>query len=490
MSTTTDYLQALVVGDAADLPVPKNNIDFYLAKMCGTYDGPLPDAESAVDQYLKYLAENGSSGGGEGESITYEDMSYFFQNGARLSQFDEINKELFPYAKKMSYLFNEAGISGSSYPKKINTGNCEDLSFLLSGIKNGYIYNVPEIDTSKCKNMKGLFYGCTFMPNTVLNTDISDVPLYDTSLVEDISYAFYACRNLFMKTGKLPDFDLSNVLNAEYMLYGCSSLITVPSLNTAKCKNMRYMFNSDRSLTTVESIDMTSCETAEYMFYCCSKLSNINLLNTQNVKDWERAFREASALVDISCIDTSGAIYCYDMFWLTAITDISHLKFPQATQMQGCFGKTNIEVVSNLELPLATNASYLFNKCPKLKSINGLYAPKATNLDYIFQECPELTEILNVNFSGHASSNNILYFTTGCSKLARFTFSADSTRVPLKFKIDNCNFDSEGMIEFFESLPEGGRSTIGISGNPCVTDGTLTEENIAIATAKGYTITT
>jgi hypothetical protein len=50
------------------------------------------------------------------------------------------------------------------------------------------------------------------------------------------------------------------------------------------------------------------------------------------------------------------------------------------------------------------------------------------------------------------------------------------------------------MVEMFNSLPDAsdvtGAKNITITGNPCVTDGTLTAADMAIATNKGYTLTT
>lgn len=80
--------------------------------------------------------------------------------------------------------------------------------------------------------------------------------------------------------------------------------------------------------------------------------------------------------------------------------------------------------------------------------------------------------------------------------LRRFTFAPD-IGLPIScysepFNFVYCSFDREGMVEMFNSLPvntQGGNyAVIKIAGNPCVVDGTLTDDDRAIATGKGWTL--
>ncbi len=80
--------------------------------------------------------------------------------------------------------------------------------------------------------------------------------------------------------------------------------------------------------------------------------------------------------------------------------------------------------------------------------------------------------------------------------LRRFTFAPD-IGLPIScysepFNFAYCSFDRNGMVEMFESLPvntQGGTyAQIKITGNPCVVDGSLTADDIAIATNKGWVI--
>lgn len=61
--------------------------------------------------------------------------------------------------------------------------------------------------------------------------------------------------------------------------------------------------------------------------------------------------------------------------------------------------------------------------------------------------------------------------------------------------IPYCSFDRDGMVEMFNTLPDVSNLGLGannvkitITGNPCITDGTLTDEDKMIATEKGWVL--
>ena len=65
---------------------------------------------------------------------------------------------------------------------------------------------------------------------------------------------FQNCTSL--KT--VPAINTSNVTNMEHMFFGCSSLKTVPHFDTSKVKKFRFMFSDCNSLTTIEGISFKS----------------------------------------------------------------------------------------------------------------------------------------------------------------------------------------------------------------------------------------
>ena len=122
-----------------------------------------------------------------------------------------------------------------------------------------------------------------------------------------------------------------------------------------------------------------------------------------------------------------------------------------------------------------------------------------TEFEGMFQNCRYLEEI--IGFS--APYGNLTYpvgFPKGSSstkyKLKRLTFRTDAPcaiRSPIDVRYNS--FDREGAVEMFNTLPDvtalglpDYKACVYLAGNPCITDGTLTEEDKAIATAKGWKI--
>lgn len=120
----------------------------------------------------------------------------------------------------------------------------------------------------------------------------------------------------------------------------------------------------------------------------------------------------------------------------------------------------------------------------------------------MFDNCTKLEEI--IGFSATNTAGVTIAFPVGASAssrmaLKRLTFRTDlpdgvySIRSAINIKY--CSFERDGMVEMFNTLPDvsglglsSSYTTITITGNPCVTNATLTAEDEAIATAKGWTL--
>ena len=84
-------------------------------------------------------------------------------------------------------------------------------------------------------------------------SSLTSIPQLDTSKVTDMGNIFENCSSLT----SISPLDFSNVTNADSVFEGCSSLTSIPPLNTSKVTSMRYMFNSCSSLSAIEGIDFS-----------------------------------------------------------------------------------------------------------------------------------------------------------------------------------------------------------------------------------------
>jgi surface protein len=88
---------------------------------------------------------------------------------------------------------------------------------------------------------------------------------------------FQNCTSLV----SIPQLDTSNVTDMDYMFYNCYSLASIPQLDTAKVTNMDYMFQSCYSLVSIPQLDTTKVTNMSSMFQNCYALTNVNLKNVK-----------------------------------------------------------------------------------------------------------------------------------------------------------------------------------------------------------------
>ena len=97
---------------------------------------------------------------------------------------------------------------------------------------------IPQLDTGKVTNMKGMFYSCS---------RLKTIPALNTSKVTRMDSMFDGCTDLMA----IPQLDTSNVTNMSSMFKSCSSLTTIPQLDTSSVKDMGFMFRGCSALTAI-----------------------------------------------------------------------------------------------------------------------------------------------------------------------------------------------------------------------------------------------
>ena len=106
-------------------------------------------------------------------------------------------------------------------------------------------------------------------------TSLTTVPLLDTSNVTAMTSMFKNCVSLTT----VPLLDTSKVTNMGSMFHYCMSLTTVPLLDTSNVTNMSSMFGNCTSLTTVPLLDTSKVTNMGGMFSSCKSLTDCYLRN-------------------------------------------------------------------------------------------------------------------------------------------------------------------------------------------------------------------
>ncbi len=162
---------------------------------------------------------------------------------------------------------------------------------------------------------------------------------------------------------------------------------------------------------------------------------------------------------------------------------------------KNCVALTSI---SPLNTSLGTSFSGMFNGCSWLTSVPELDTSKATSFDFMFGNCVHLASIPELNTQNVTNIQSVCYYCTSLKDSGGFknlgqayltTRNANYTYYTLS--LNSCsNLTHESLINIINNLYD--IATKGCNTQKLVFSSTslskLTEEEIAIATNKGWTV--
>ena len=134
---------------------------------------------------------------------------------------------------------------------------------------------------------------------------LNELPQLDTSNVKNMTYMFDGCKNLTT----IPQIDTSKVTRMNQMFYNCTNLTTIPQIDTSRVGSMIYMFGYCSNLTTIPQIDTSSLSNMAYMFYNCTNLTTIPQLNGENTGTLSSAFSGCKSLENFNGLINLGQAY-------------------------------------------------------------------------------------------------------------------------------------------------------------------------------------
>ena len=323
---------------------------------------------------------------------------------------------------------------------------------------------LPDYDFSSATKVDECFASCYCLKEIPKSFDISSV-----THSEGLDQVFSNCRSI--KT--VHHFDTSNITKFTSMFSACYELERIPAYDFSSASNMSSTFNACFKLRSLPFINATGCTTLTNTFNSCYSLQSIDGLPSPSATDFRGVFTSCYMLEEIpSGFTTESASYtsAFDNFLsntfkITSLPEGVCSGFGNAgvTDYGEAFESANIYSVPDSFTGINNNASnittydQLFNGCHQIKYVPTIDATNATNYNNTFSNCFSL-EVGGI-LSG--VTQNVSY---------RYT-----------------KFDRENMTAIFSGLGDASR-TIDIRDTPAVN--TLTDDDKAVATNKGWTITT
>ena len=229
---------------------------------------------------------------------------------------------------------------------------------------------------------------------------------------------FSGCKNLSAIIN-ICNLKTDNVTDMRAMFESCTSLtsLDLSSFNTGNVTNMKRMFTACHSLT---SLDLSNFNTAQVtdmsqMFYECLNLTNLNLsnFNTVQVTDMGWMFSNCRNLtsLDLNSFNTAQVTNMSAMFYYC-------LKLESIDLNINYFRTDNV-----------TNMSLMFSCCRNLREIIGIFnTSNVTNMNGMFVECRSLSElpiVENFDTSNVTDMQNMFNCCSGLSSLDLSNFDTD-----------------------------------------------------------------
>lgn len=229
------------------------------------------------------------------------------------------------------------------------------------------------------------------------------------------------------------------------------------SSQITKCN---YMFEGNGTMINAPYFDTSNADTMQSMFNKCTNLETVPKYNTKNVTSMANMFATCNKLTTVPVFDTSSLDNANAMF----IKCSSLKKAPE------------------LNTNKATDIGYMFSECTSLEFAPTYNSDKVIAVSSIFYKCTNLADLgglLNLGKGYTRASSNYSNYKLSLSTANKLTHDSLMNVINNLYDL-NLTYDvANGGTLYAQGL---------ILGSTNISK--LTAEEIAIATAKGWNVTT
>ena len=419
-------------------------------------------------------------------------LANMFQGCSNLKTIKGMDKVDWTKVTNISNMFHSSGITSvPSGMENADLSNVADISSVFN-----YCSQLETADlsgwkiSSKATSLYAMFHMCQKLKSVNLSGIIKNN-------ITNISQMFV--NNLLLETVDITGCDTSNVTTVAAIFSGCRGLREIrgiDELNLTKCTNASNMFYGCSSMTefNVDKWHLDSVTSCNTMFANCEKVASLDFssynFNKSNSIDFANMCSNMKSLTTIKLPSYLKGSSFNGMFnSCGSLVDLSGVTFDCTTYTQSGKEQTN-------------GMASMFRECKELTKIGRLI--NRGSIRGAFTSCSKLTSIEEIVWANNNSwyDSYIIFQNINGSVELSVKFSiADGAYGPGCFvgdtgnnTLNKPNFTRESVVSLFNSLGtfDGTSTTIGSSSRPLTFRSTvrakLTSADIAIATAKGWTI--
>ena len=289
-------------------------------------------------------------------------------------------------------------------------------------------FHLKKLTLDNIDNINSLFISNTNLKEVIIDECVIGD---DTNSINAISM-FENCKSL--ERFVLPDNLVNRITNMDSMFLGCETLTHIPTINISNNTSLSHTFRGCSNLTTLPNLDTSNVTNMNSCFRACSSLQSLPNFDISKVKDLSYCFMDCSSLTTIPNFNTSN--------------------------------------VSRMH--------YLFDRCISLQSIPLLDCGSVISM-YLFANHPDLTNLTNIGGFKNLKVSNPYGFLNRCPNLT----------IESLMNVINNLWDWSGNTDGKAPLNDGTIYNFGTTHTLSFGQtnlGKLTEEQIAVATAKGWTL--
>ena len=396
-------------------------------------------------------------------------------------------------ATNMSGMFNQCEKLTSLNISNWKTGQVVDMSSMFYGVHIEEPLNLNKWDVSKVDTMLSMFRASRY-------TSI-DISSWDTSNVVNFETMFMQCRATELKLPSKFVRSIEGKITNMYRMFNQASVISldVTEWDTQNINSLIGVFMMCVNLTEIKGIenwDTSKATNMNQLFYQCYKLTSLNISGweTGQVTEMGNMFYGCESLtsLDLSGFDTSNVTTMTYMFY-------------------GCKKLTSLDL-SNFNTSNVTNMGYIFANCDSLEQLKGNFILNNVDCMYMFHQCLKAPDLSEFKMSGTTTRVNYMFglfgfnntplatsldlsdiaLADGCN-ITSYTFYRCTvvdiypfTNINANCHLGDLTLSQEVILRFINNLVE-------VTSSPTLTLGAtnlakLTEDQIAIATNKGWTV--
>ena len=240
-------------------------------------------------------------------------------------------------------------------------------------------------------------------------------------------------------------------------------------------------------------VDVISGMVTDLMFsindtvrYCCDSLRYVRIVGNGNLVYGGTLFRGCERLMSVSlankCTTIKYANYMFNR--CRSLIAVSENLFASPVPCNYIFGSAVFRALPRIKIT-ATNAQGAFEACNSMQILEGNYfdTSRCTTLRDLFYNT-NVRIIKDLNISSATDITSAIFN----SHICQITFAGETTPGGFSIDLTNSILSHKALVNMINSLPTAlSPATITITNNPGAS--ALTDEEIAVATARNWTVT-